>query len=129
MNSPVFIQGRGSDRFHRLLTVGVTHHICACRLVSIDATSPVTLTATRPGPQLLCPACARDLDCKLARGAEVGPYAGEVGMLADLAPRTVTPRMRPGVARARTSTEEREWGCDAVPEVALYDMTSRGVMR
>jgi hypothetical protein len=129
MTSPVFIQRRALDPWHRLLTIGVTSHITACRLVSIDATSPVTLTATRPGPQLLCPACARDLDCKLARGAEVGPYAREVGVLAELAPRTVTPRMRPGAARARTSTEEREWGCDAVPEVALYDLTSRGVMR
>jgi hypothetical protein len=55
MTSPVFIQRRPLDPWHRLLTVGVAVHITACRLVSIDATSPVTLTATRPGPQLyLC---------------------------------------------------------------------------
>jgi hypothetical protein len=125
----VFIQSPGG-RFHRLLTIGVVTHITACRLVSIDATSPVTLTATRPSPQLLCPACARDLDCKLARGAEVGPYAREVGVLADLVARTVTPRERPTVvARARADSVDLEWRESAIPEVALEEMTSRAVMR
>ena len=123
----VFIQPPGG-RFHRLLTIGVVAHITACRLVSIDATSPVTLTATRPGPQLLCPACARDLDCKLARGAEVGPYAREVGVLAELVARTVTPRERPTVV-ARVPSVDLEWRESAIPEVVLEEMTSRSVMR
>ena len=128
MTSPVFIQRRALDPWHRLLTIGVTVHITACRLVSIDATSPVTLTATRPGPQLLCPACARDLDCKLARGAEVGPYAREIGVLAELVARTVTPRERPTVV-ARAPSVDLEWREGGVPEVAIQDMTSRQLLR
>lgn len=80
--TPVFIRPIGYERFCRLLTVGVTRHVTACR-ASIAADEPVILTATVPPIDLFCGACRFDLHERPVT-IDLRPHVREIGMVADL---------------------------------------------
>lgn len=85
MTEPVFVLVVGYPRWCRLLTIGVSRHVTACR-ATIDATESVTLTATVPPGDLLCSACGADLEVRRQRATtrDLGPAVIELGTAADL---------------------------------------------
>lgn len=104
----VYIRPVGYDRYCRLLTIGVVHHVTACG-AKIDATDAVILTATRPSPELGCSVCRADADLKRARCATIDlrPGVREVRLTADL---TVDADDAPGPdsAAIRSALDEQE---------------------
>lgn len=87
MTRPVFIAPLGYPlgglpRFCRLLTIGSSRHVTAC-LASIPADEPVLVTAQRPANGEMCSACREDLRVREARGDDLTPYAGEIGVRAE----------------------------------------------
>jgi hypothetical protein len=85
VTSPVFIRPVTYPRFCRLLVVGVTRHVTACR-GSLDVDEPLLLTATEPPPELLCSACGADLSARRQRTPtrDLGPAVLELGVQAEV---------------------------------------------
>lgn len=88
MTRPVFIAPSGYPRFCRWLTIGAERHITAC-LATISASESVIVTAQRPADAEICAACREDLRVREARGDDMAPYVGEVGVRAGLRRATV----------------------------------------
>ncbi len=96
MTRPVFIAPVGypdpdRPRFCRWLTIGTTRHVTAC-LASIAADEPILVNAQRPADDELCSACREDLRVREAGGDDLAPYAGELGVRADVAVEPDKPR-------------------------------------
>ncbi len=81
----IYISPIGYGRFCRLLTIGTSRHVTACR-ASIPADEPVIITAAEPPEQETCSACWYDTRVKRQRCATVDltPFAMEIGKRADL---------------------------------------------
>lgn len=71
----------GALRYCRLLTIGTSRHVTACRS-SIPADEPVLITARRPAD--VCSACDADLKVRSARNEDLTLYFQEIGTRAAL---------------------------------------------
>lgn len=89
MTAPIFLRperaGAPYPRYCRVRTVGTASHVMACG-ARIDATWPITITATEPPTDLLCTACRLDLAAKRSRAVTIDlrPSVREIGVGADL---------------------------------------------
>lgn len=100
----VFIRSPGYPRCCRLLTIGTSRHVTACR-ASIDADDPVILTARLPAD--LCSACREDLRIRSARAEDLTPWRGEIGVRAELTVERAAEEMF-GLAPTTTVTEAHQ---------------------